>query len=91
MSFFGVPPGQVHFQRPRPLTLEEARRLLGIPPPHDLTCELLVTGLGCTCRRAVAGLEVRLDDALPPGVVEFRDPRTGAVVGRLENIQSERG
>lgn len=34
------------------LTLEEARRRLGIPPPHDLTCELLVTGLGCTCSRA---------------------------------------
>jgi hypothetical protein len=38
------------------LTIEEARRVLGLPPPHTLECELLVTGLACTCREEVSAM-----------------------------------
>jgi hypothetical protein len=33
------------------------------------------------------GMQVT-EGALPPGVVEFRDPKTGAVVGRIVHVST---
>jgi len=31
----------------------------------------------------IFGMKVKVDQALPPGVIEFRDPQTGKLLGRI--------
>lgn len=40
-----------------------------------------------TTEQKIGKLRVLVDESLPPGVAEFRDPRTGEVLGRIVNLE----